>query len=189
MKQLALAMIVALAACGGGSSSSVTVTGTVKGQPIVAAENTSGNVTFPGTTTIIGAIAITSKTGICTAAAANKEPNSLRSVIILVGTRTAGSTSNSPPTDPGTYTVTTSGSETKFAYVSVGQTDATCTTIDAQVAQATSGTVTLTKVSNGSYAGSFDVTLDSGDHITGTFDATNCAALNAYVNSKSGGCQ
>jgi hypothetical protein len=45
------------------------------------------------------------------------------------------------------------------------------TTIGAHV---DSGTVTLSRSAPPSLQGSFDVTLDSGEHLTGTFDAPIC---------------
>jgi hypothetical protein len=55
-------------------------------------------------------------------------------------------------------------------------------------ADSVSGPVTLTGVSNGSYSGNFDVTFDSGDHLTGSFGASNCANLNVWFGSKTHGC-
>jgi hypothetical protein len=66
--------------------------------------------------------------------------------------------------------------------VTFHKTDTTCPI----VARSASGTVTLTQVDSEGYAGSFDVTLDSGDssagvfhdHVTGTFDTRHCGAIN-----------
>lgn len=48
-----------------------------------------------------------------------------------------------------------------------------------------SGTVTLSSVGGGSYSGTFDVTFSTGDHVTGSFDASNCAGFTTYLNSSS----
>jgi hypothetical protein len=50
-------------------------------------------------------------------------------------------------------------------------------------ATAVSGTVMLIAVGGGVYAGTFDVTLDSGDHITGSFNPTMCDQLQADLDS------
>lgn len=61
--------------------------------------------------------------------------------------------------------------------------DATCQDITAQGASGTSGTVTLSSVSGNRFSGSFDLVLDSGDHVTGSFDPQECPALAKLVNS------
>jgi hypothetical protein len=37
-----------------------------------------------------------------------------------------------------------------------------------------SGTVTITSISPDIVSGTFDLTLDGGDHVTGSFGATRC---------------
>lgn len=61
--------------------------------------------------------------------------------------------------------------------------DATCQDIAASNATATTGTVTLNRVSGDVFSGSFDVVLDGGDHITGGFDPQDCAALQTALAS------
>ncbi|HSN25222.1 MAG TPA: hypothetical protein VLT45_03020, partial [Kofleriaceae bacterium] len=46
--------------------------------------------------------------------------------------------------------------------------------VGANDAVADSGMVVLTGVSGGTFSGTFDVVMDSGDHVTGTFDAPTC---------------
>ncbi len=53
--------------------------------------------------------------------------------------------------------------------------DATCVNNADNDALADSGTVVLTGVSGGTFTGTFDVVMDSGDHVTGTFDAPTCS--------------
>lgn len=56
-------------------------------------------------------------------------------------------------------------------------------------AAGTSGTVTLTSVSGNRFSGNFDLVLDSGDHVTGSFDPEECPALNtALDNSMTSSC-
>jgi hypothetical protein len=44
-----------------------------------------------------------------------------------------------------------------------------------------SGTVTLTGNSGGAYSGSFDLSFESGDHVTGTFNAARCAGIETFL--------
>jgi hypothetical protein len=83
------------------------------------------------------------------------------------------------PTAPGAYTIyPNTGSEpAKSASLNVGGFDNTCQFDDDLSASAQSGTVTLTSVSGGVYKGSYDVTLNNGSHITGTFAPTACPKL------------
>ncbi|MBL0220091.1 MAG: hypothetical protein IPQ07_40265 [Myxococcales bacterium] len=53
----------------------------------------------------------------------------------------------------------------------------TCQPINATKAGATSGTVTLTTVKGNVFAGTYDVLLNSGDHVTGVFEPGACPAL------------
>jgi hypothetical protein len=83
------------------------------------------------------------------------------------------------PAAPGTYTIyPNSGSQPpKEALLEMYGLDDTCQQVDAQSAQGQSGSVTLTSVAGGVFKGTFDVTLNTGDHLTGSFDPTACAAL------------
>jgi hypothetical protein len=89
-----------------------------------------------------------------------------------------GSTSN-PPTAAGTYSVYpgTGTPPAKAAIVGVDVIDATCNHVRAQEAIGATGTVTLTSVTDNRFSGSFDLVLDSGDHVTGSFDPQDCPAL------------
>jgi hypothetical protein len=44
-----------------------------------------------------------------------------------------------------------------------------------------SGSVMVTAVAGDVFAGSFDVTLDTGEHLTGTFNPTACPSLNSVT--------
>jgi hypothetical protein len=83
------------------------------------------------------------------------------------------------PTAPGSYTIyPNSGSQPpKEALFDVTGIDSSCQQVDAQSAQGQSGTVTLTSVAGNVFKGSFDVLLNTGAHVTGTFDPTACAGL------------
>jgi hypothetical protein len=74
---------------------------------------------------------------------------------------------------PGSYPVVTSSSD-RAAEVEGNILDAMCINNADNDAVASLGTVTLTNVDGSEYDGSFDVTFDSGDHVTGSFSATQC---------------
>jgi hypothetical protein len=83
------------------------------------------------------------------------------------------------PTAPGTYTISSSLPPTvpHAANVAGRIVDATCSNNTANDAVALSGTVQLTGVEAGTYTGTFDLVLDSADHITGSFDAPTCGQV------------
>lgn len=97
------------------------------------------------------------------------------------------------PTAPGIYTAFKQGGQeppptgqppvSKGATLFTGILDAQCAGDANAQAAAVSGSVTLTAVGGGVYAGTFDVTLDSGDHITGSFNPTMCDQLQADIGS------
>ena len=102
---------------------------------------------------------------------------------LTIELRDVNGATTTTPTAPGTYTIyPDTGSEPpKSASLLVGALDQTCQSNDADSAKAQSGTVTLATVGGGAFTGSFDVTLNTGDHLTGTFDPEPCTALAAAV--------
>jgi hypothetical protein len=83
--------------------------------------------------------------------------------------------SSAPPMAPGTFTVVGSAPPNGSRSVEVGfdPLDATC--LRKSHSGGVSGTVTLTSIAPPQ--GTFDVTFDSGDHVTGSFQAPGCANL------------
>jgi hypothetical protein len=85
---------------------------------------------------------------------------------------------STPPMQPGTYPVSSPGDPlpTSGPYAACGfhvtdaATEGTC---DFTQTPCTSGQITLTRADATGYAGMLDVMID-GDHVTGTFDTTNC---------------
>jgi hypothetical protein len=85
---------------------------------------------------------------------------------------------------PGTYTIEQGAADVSY----MAQFDSAChthtwtttngggTATDhaAVFHEGASGTITLTTVSATKAEGTFDVTFDTGDHVTGTFSAGNC---------------
>lgn len=84
----------------------------------------------------------------------------------------------------GTYTIAASGSGPPMAATLVVTVlDGACQSITTSGASATSGTVDVTEASGRVFQGSFDVVLDSGDHITGTFHPHDAVALEFFFPS------
>jgi len=169
-----------LFACGGSNNSNNLVNGTILGNSMQAADATSANgsftQSFPPITVNAGIIGISTVGAICSKVTAGQAPkNSQFLLLVVVDFNGAQS---SAPTAPGTYTVSLTA--TKRAGAQYIPLDANCQNTVGNV-YATSGVVTLTSVNNGSYAGTFDLTLSSGDHITGSFSASNCAGLVPFL--------
>jgi hypothetical protein len=183
-----------LIGCGSGSSgSSASVNGTIRGKTMQVADTISvGGATLQTSTGPInaGVIAFSSSGGICGKVTAGQQPKSTQYLIFFVVDVNLTTGQTSAPVAAGAYTVFSGAGQppSKLAEVLYSQTDTNCQAIVAAGAAGLSGTVTLTSVSGGSYAGTFDVTLDSGDRITGSFSASNCAALATFLNLPSTTC-
>ena len=85
---------------------------------------------------------------------------------ILVLATFAASPSSS--VTPGTYPVTATG----LTGALYGPNHAYCRSAASETAQ--SGTVTFTAIDGATISGSFDLTFQDGDHLTGTFSAPVC---------------
>ncbi len=180
------AMAVGTAACGGGSGSGATFTGTIRGQGFSPKEAISAATTLsPGSTSTIGVIVIANNTGLCHDVTANQAPKNLAGLLLTVGDVNTSTGESTAPTAPGTYTIATASAQAKSAFVAFEVTDASCKDIPSQDALGASGTVTLTGASGGAYAGRFDIVMDSGDHITGSFNASSCSGIGTLFGSSS----
>jgi hypothetical protein len=108
--------------------------------------------------------------------------------LLFVGLAVIGSDGHSAPaTATGDYTIVTAApaASTNAAEVFYEADGADC--LKSVQHQATSGKVTVTKVGD-PIEGTFDLTFsDTGEHITGTFSAPNCAGLNPN-RTPTGGC-
>jgi len=174
-----LAVAAVAASCGGSSSSgtsqgTATFSGTVRGNTMTPRDASAAVVSFsangvPGKAAVI---AITSATGICYELTSGKEPKSTQ-YLVLTPFKIQPDFSSIPPPAPGTYTVGALSIENAVAVFS--GTDAACGVNLASTARATSGQITLTAVGN-RYTGSYQLTFDFGDVVSGTFDAPVCAA-------------
>jgi hypothetical protein len=113
--------------------------------------------------------------GVCARLAADTIDPRERLVTITMSDST--SRASSPPTSPGTYTVSTTSSA-KSGGVSSDAFDPTCTHVDAQSVSATSGSIQLLSIAGNVFAGTFDVSFSTtGDHITGSFSPASCPTL------------
>jgi len=177
------AMLAAALFCGacGGSSGPASVNGNIGGESM-GAQDAVSNVTTQGADSQ-GFIFITNAPATCSKLQANQQPKNAKALGIGVANVTASNFS--APTGTGTFTVYPSSSVGlgNAAVVEYVATNATCQPI-ADI-EATSGTVTLTRVDNNGYAGSFDITFSDGSHVTGNFTASRCAALSDTI---SGAC-
>jgi hypothetical protein len=156
-----------LCACGRSPGS---VSGTIHGQPFTIADAVSAIV--PATTGGLsnGAMVVMADTpALCADFSASSEPKYMHLVSIYLVP---------PPTTVDTFAILTGpnvGSLLTFT------TDASCRSGPADSAAATGGTITLTSVNGEIFAGHFDVALDSGDRITGSFNPEACAGVRNFV--------
>lgn len=181
--------VAAALACGGAVTptdltGSASFNGTVHGKPVTATDASSavvqGNVS--GVVVQSAGILISSAPGICSTLASGKQPKSWQ-YLALGAAEQQGSTIG-PPRSPGAFTIITGPTtETRIAVAQFHETDASCTDLGAAGdASAVSGTVTLTTVGL-SYAGSFDLMLDTGERVSGLFKAPGCGAAALVLQS------
>jgi hypothetical protein len=171
-------------ACGGGSSGGNTVNGSIRGRSLQAADAISGNlvITPAGSAFNIGVIVLSSASAMCAKVTASQESKNSQYLALSVTDFSSSGQSN-VPSGPGTYSLSSIAGQLppKLATAVYLQTDGTCFT--SLAATGTSGTVTLTSASSGSYSGTFDITFDTGDHATGSFTASNCGGLSQFGQS------
>lgn len=182
-----IALFVFAGACGGGSDGggSSVFNGTVHGQSIAVTDTISAAVTttVDGTTVHGAAVVMGNTSDLCAEAMANSQhPN--EKVVILLMTDFDGATSTLPKA-AGTYSIFQGGGlpPPKIALFSISVSDATCQDVDVQSADGATGTITLGAISGDKFSGSFDVVLDSSDHVTGSFEPGACPELNARLNN------
>ncbi len=172
----------ATAGCGGGTH----VDGTIKGGSFAASDAVSAVFTQSnnGVTQTSGAVLISTTANVCGVIGGGHAPAASQSLLLNVFDVDAKTGAVTAPTTSGTYTVVAANASLSAHNAGVAWLviDQTCN----KTAQAlgASGTVTLSGASSGgSYSGSFDLTLDSGDHITGHFDAASCSAFGGELAS------
>lgn len=163
--------------------------GTVSGQGGFQPSDTiSAAVTMSdgnGDTSSYAWIVLASTSGLCSDAGASPPIDRKQQKFATIALRDVAGATSTTPAAPGTYTIyPNTGSEPpKSASFTSGQLDGTCQPIDADAASGESGTVTLTTISGNVFSGSFDVMLNTGGHVTGTFDPEACPQLQTSIAS------
>jgi hypothetical protein len=160
-------------ACGGSTSTlgggggSVSVSGTVDGMPLAVTDEVAlvGSASSNGVTEAYAGVVITNIAGTCAVLERGGNPASAQALQIVAGA--PGST-----VPPGQYPI--GATTTTTASASFSAQDTHCMSTAGE--QATSGTVTLTAVSDSQLQGSFDLTFANGDHLAGSFTAPVCNA-------------
>jgi hypothetical protein len=177
MKRLALS---ALCACGT-STGTGTVVGTAKGQAFDVHDAISAQVRVSETSANahVAMVLMGNASGLCDDVTNGTQTKSFVGVQLTMFV--ADITGVIVPPSPGDFTIGAAcGNAASWATI---VTDATCTELTASEAMATSGTVTLTKISGNVFDGTYDVTLDSGDHVTGKFSPVGCGGLQTRVDA------
>jgi hypothetical protein len=144
-----------------------------------------------GDTSSAARIVLGSTSNLCSDASASPPIDRKGQHFIAIELRDVAGAMKTAPTAPGVYTIyPDTGSEpAKSASFTIGVFDGTCQLVDDESASGQSGTVTLTSVAAGVYAGRYDVTLNTGAHVTGSFAPTACPQLaNAVTNSDQHSC-
>ena len=171
----ALIAITTAAACGGGTH----VDGSLGGHSFVAAEAVSTVWTQKanGIQTNSAAILISTQARVCDVISGGHSPRGSQSLLFSLTDVDGKTGAATAPSGSGVYTVVGKSGQPQahtagVAWVSLDQ-------MCGKAAQAdgVGGTVTLSTASPSGYTGSFDLTLDSGDHVSGHFDSTSCGAL------------
>lgn len=169
-----------LVACGGSDAGSVS--GTVHGAAVPVGDSISAAVMI-NTNQHAAAIAMSSTADAC-AEVTNRVTHPSEKVVVI----TVGDYANltlTTPTAPGTYSIYQGGSvPPKAATLKVTFSDLNCADIANMDAKATSGTVTLTSVSGNAFDGTFDVVMDSTDHIKGSFHPMECPQIQSAIDNQ-----
>jgi hypothetical protein len=171
-----LAMLIG---CGGDSgfpNGPGAVTGTVHGATFAIADTVSAIVPITdidGNVQHTALIYMSTTPDACADLEANlAHPNQER---ILIGLSVVGTgTAFDAPTAPGAFTITTSAMSASWTAAIL---DATCVATGTLMAHATAGTVQLTGVAGEAYGGTFELSLDTVEKVTGSFGSTACAAV------------
>ncbi len=157
------------------------VSGTIAGRALAAQDAASvqgafHGFGFSGSSTLVQ---IADYANLCSLESSNHAlANSSHLDLVLAQIDTSGGAT--PPSVPGIYVVTPLSQNPNVAGTLRAQVwfawyGASC--FKESWASGTSGAVTVLEVSAAGIQGTFDVFLDSGDHVTGSFDAPDCAGM------------
>ena len=169
-----------VAACGGDDAGSVS--GTVNGTSIPVSDSVSAAVTINSNQH--GAAILLTNTGDACGQLTDHVQHPSEKIVVITVADYANLTLTTP-TAPGDYSIYQGGTPPAHAAtLQVIVDDLNCNAVTSDGAKATSGTVKLTKVSGNTFAGSFDALLDSEDHITGSFDPTECPSIQNAIDNQ-----
>lgn len=179
MRTIAFVILVATACTSNDDDSG---SGRPPGGTFDAADAISATVTTDdgtGETSSVARITLASTSNLCADVSASPVIDRKGQHFVQIELRDVSGATRTAPTSPGVYTIypNTGEEPAKAASLTVGVLDDECQVIDDMSASGQSGTVMLTSVSAGVYAGSYDVVLNTGDHITGTFQPAACPQL------------
>ena len=166
---LALGLAIVAADCGGTVVRTASVTGTVSGRPVLA-----DNAIFRVVTTTTGetitswTVDVTTYVQACGCVGGANEQN-VTLVLGTVGTTLATGT-YSFGADAG---ANPQGASAGAHYYAV---DLSLTN-PATLVDASSGAISISEIGASAMVGTFDLTFPSGDHLTGTFDASVCSVI------------
>ena len=174
-----LASAALVASCGGGDSSrpgSATFTGTVAGNSFTPRDAISSIGSFTNGNGVVAGkgafITISSAASLCSDRTGGKARRSTQYLQLAVFKVQPDFTAAALPS-PGVYQVGALPIENAVSQFVT--TDAICGLPPANIVGASTGTITLTAVGS-RYTGSYDMLLESGDPVRGTFDAPLCDA-------------
>lgn len=161
------------------------VDGNVGGTPFVAGgavfnELVAKGADYPGTN-----VMMTTAAGTCAEATSGIQAGAavVRDLFLVLAAIDASGTSG-PARSTGTYAIATATKPAPGSLVAQLSFEALCNASSADV-PAASGAVSLTRVDASVVEGTFDVTLGTGEHVTGAFAAPRCDGFNP---NKSLGC-
>jgi hypothetical protein len=186
MRAICLCLLVVVGCTSNSTSSSVS--GDMPGGNFDLADTISASVTSSdgaGGSSSDARIVMGSTAQLCSDASASPPVDRKQQHYISIVLRDVNGAMTTAPVAPGTYTIyPDSGNQpAKSASLLTGAFDDTCQSIDDAAAAAKSGTVTLTTITGGAFAGTFDVVLSTDGHITGSFDPAPCPGLQAAATS------
>jgi hypothetical protein len=123
----------------------------------------------------VARIVIASTTNLCSDVRASIDRQN--QTLITIELADVAGAATTAPTAAGTYTIypNTGSRPAKSASLTTGRFDSACSLDEDGSGQ--SGSVILTTVAAGKYAGSYDVVLNTGERVSGTFDPQVCAEL------------
>jgi hypothetical protein len=178
----------------GCTSNDGSVPGETPGGAFDVADMISATVTMSdggGDSSSSARIMLASTSNLCSDASASPAIDRQHQKLVTIELRDVNGAAKTAPTAPGTYTIyPNTGSEPpKSASLTIGGLDGTCRLIDEESGSAQSGTVTLTSVTGGVFAGSYDVVLNTGGHISGSFAPKACPQLATVTNADQHSCK